>query len=82
LENHKAILLNVPLGLLEGLNEASAAMSISRTELIRRCLSRDLKFVFRFELSHLADANSATAQDYFRWVANIVQSEGVYSVEE
>jgi hypothetical protein len=72
LDTYKPILLNVPLGLLQRLNQASAAMRISRSALIRRCLSRDLEFVLRCELSHLAEANEQSALDYFRWVENIV----------
>ena len=73
MDTYKPILLNVPLGLLQRLNEASAAMRISRSELIRRSLSRDLEFVIRYEISRLAKATEESASDYFRWVKNIAQ---------
>ena len=50
MENHRAILLNVPIGLLKRLTEAATAMEISRSELIRRVLKRDVEFVLRQEV--------------------------------
>ena len=72
MDTYKPILLNVSLGLLQRLNEASAAMCINRSALIRRSLSRDLDFILRYEISHRAKGNEATARDYGRWVKNII----------
>ena len=72
MDTYKPILLNVPLGLLQRLNEASAAMSLNRSALIRRSLSRDLDFILRYEISRRAKGNEATARDYGRWVKNII----------
>ena len=67
LDSPKSILLNVPLRLFQRLNEASAAMAISRSELIRRSLSRDLEFVLDYEVALIARFRADAGRDYALW---------------
>ena len=67
MDTRKSILLNVPLKLFQRLNEASAAMAISCSELIRRSLSRDLEFVLKYEIALIARARGEASRDYALW---------------
>ena len=69
MNNHKAILLNVPVDLLKRLNEAATAMEISRSELIRRALKRDVEFMLRQEVPELSKAKEKKLLDFTRWLS-------------
>lgn len=69
MENYSAILLNVPIELLKRLTKAAAAMEISRSELIRRALRRDVEFVLREEIPCLLASKEKTMADYSRWLS-------------
>ena len=68
MENHRPILLNVPLRLLQRLDVASKALSVSRSELIRNSLARDLDFVLGHEVPRLAKARENAAGAYASWL--------------
>jgi metal-responsive CopG/Arc/MetJ family transcriptional regulator len=70
---YKAILINVPVDLLQRLNEASAALTLSRSELIRRALTRDIEFVFEHEIPGVSKAKEANTAEYGKWVRDIVK---------
>ena len=68
MENHRPILLNVPLRLLQRLDVASKALSVTRSELIRRSLTRDLDFVLEHEVPRFAKAREDAGGAYSRWL--------------
>lgn len=68
MENHRAILINVPIGLLKRLTEAATAMEVSRSELVRRMLKRDVEYILRQEVPALLAMKEQTTQDYSRWM--------------
>ena len=68
MQNHRAILLNVPTDLLERLNEASTAMDVSRSEFIRRALTRDVEFVLEHEVFLVSRAKEQTKLDFTQWL--------------
>ena len=63
MENHRAILINVPIGLLKRLTEAATAMNVSRSELIRLALKRDVEFILRQEVPSLLAMKEQTTRD-------------------
>ena len=69
MDNHKAILLNGPVKLLQSLTKAAVAMEISRSELIRRALKRDVEFVLKEEIPSLIASKEKTMADYSRWLS-------------
>jgi metal-responsive CopG/Arc/MetJ family transcriptional regulator len=56
---YKAILINVPVELFKRLNQASVALALNRSELIRQVLTRDINFVFEREIDRCGTAVSA-----------------------
>ena len=68
MEHCRAILLNVPIDLLNRLTEAATAMEISRSELIRHVLKRDVEFVLRQEVPSQLLAKERTIVEYGRWL--------------
>jgi metal-responsive CopG/Arc/MetJ family transcriptional regulator len=50
-EPFKPILVNIPISLLNELDEVAITLSQTRSHLIRRAISRDLQFVTKHELS-------------------------------
>ena len=68
MEHSRAILLNVPIDLLNRLSEAAIAMEISRSELIRHVLKRDVEFVLRQEVPSKLPEKERTIVEYGRWL--------------
>ena len=69
MDKHRTILLNVPIELRKRLTKAAVAMEISRSELIRRALRRDVEFVLREEIPSLLASKEKTTADYSRWLS-------------
>ena len=65
----KPILLNLPLSLVEQLDTAAGVLNFTRTDLIRRSLSRDLRFVFLHEVPRARQFKEETATRYAAWLA-------------
>ena len=74
METYKPILINMPLYLLESLDNAAAQMNLCRSEMLRRCLRRDLTFIANRELPHLNEAKQSTIRDYAHWSSQTVQT--------
>jgi metal-responsive CopG/Arc/MetJ family transcriptional regulator len=66
--DHKPVLINLPVTLLQQLDRAAARLELSRSELVRRSLQRDLKFVVKHELEEATKAKGKTAALYADWV--------------
>jgi len=66
--HHKPVLINIPIGLLQELDEAAERLDLSRSELVRRSLHRDLKFVVKHEVAEITKAKGKTAARYAEWV--------------
>lgn len=62
--DHKPILINIPTRLLTQLDKAAKRLDLSRSELIRRSLSRDLKFVIKHEVAEAYKARAKAAAIY------------------
>ena len=69
MENHRGILINLPISLLRRLDEAAAAMEVSRSEVIRRGLKRDVEFVLKEEVPSILAAREKVMIDYRRWLS-------------
>jgi metal-responsive CopG/Arc/MetJ family transcriptional regulator len=66
--DHKPILINVPTKLLQQLDKAAGSLDLSRSELVRRSLHRDLKFVVKHEVEEASRAKAKTATLYDDWI--------------
>jgi len=66
--DHKPILINVPISLLEQLDEAADCLDLSRSELVRRSLHRDLKFVMKHEVEEVVRAREKAETIYSSWI--------------
>jgi metal-responsive CopG/Arc/MetJ family transcriptional regulator len=64
MKSYKPILINIPLTLLERLDHAAANLNLSRSELLRRSLRRDLIFITDHELKNLNQAMHITMRQY------------------
>jgi metal-responsive CopG/Arc/MetJ family transcriptional regulator len=71
MKNHKPILINMPLKLLQQLDDAAKRLSLCRSEMLRRCLQRDLTFVADRQLNHFNEAKQSTMHDYRNWSATL-----------
>ena len=69
MENHRGVLINLPIGLLKRLDEAATAMEVSRSEVIRRALKRDVEFVLKEEVPFILAAREQIMMDYRRWLS-------------
>ena len=72
MKNHKPILINIPLDLLRNLDDAASQLSLCRSELICRCLKRDLTFVADRQLHRFDEAKRSTVHDYAQWSSTIL----------
>ena len=75
MESYKAVILNIPFQLLDRLNHAARGLSLSRSELIRRSLSRDLDFVLQQEVPRLSKAREEASYDYARWLEERLEKQ-------
>jgi metal-responsive CopG/Arc/MetJ family transcriptional regulator len=66
--DHKPVLINIPTVLLKQLDKAAERLELSRSELVRRSLHRDLKFVVKHEVAEVTKAKGKTAARYAEWV--------------
>jgi metal-responsive CopG/Arc/MetJ family transcriptional regulator len=64
MKSYKPILINIPLTLLERLDHAATNLNLSRSELLRRSLRRDLIFITDHELKNLDQAKQITMRQY------------------
>jgi metal-responsive CopG/Arc/MetJ family transcriptional regulator len=64
MKSYKPILINIPLTLLERLDHAAANLNLSRSELLRRSLRRDLTFIIDHELRNQDQAKQITMRQY------------------
>jgi metal-responsive CopG/Arc/MetJ family transcriptional regulator len=72
MKNHKPILINMPIELLRNLDDAATQLSLCRSELIRRCLKRDLTFVADRQLQRFNEASQSTMHDYAYWSSTLI----------
>ena len=63
-----AILLRLTPPLLAKLDEAAAALNMTRTDIIRRSLMRDMQFVVSFEMERAAMSVLDVATAHAKWV--------------
>jgi hypothetical protein len=63
-----AILLHLDPQMLEELNQLAGLINIPRSELIRRCLSRDLQFVRNVEVAGLKSVVESSSREYGRFL--------------
>ena len=63
----KSILLNLPIDLAGRLDEAATALGLSRSDLIRRSLTRDLVFLVAHELARTVEHQRQTEKAYGIW---------------
>jgi metal-responsive CopG/Arc/MetJ family transcriptional regulator len=68
---YKPILINMPLKLLQQLDDAAKELSLCRSEMLRRCLQRDLTFVAGCQLNRFNEASHSTKRDYGQWSATL-----------
>jgi metal-responsive CopG/Arc/MetJ family transcriptional regulator len=66
--DHKPVLINIPIGLLQELDKAAKRLDLSRSELVRRSLHRDLKFELKHEVAEITKAKGKAAARYAEWV--------------
>ena len=69
---YKPILINMPLKLLQQLDDAAKRLSLCRSEMLRRCLQRDLTFVADRQLNHFKEAKQSTMHDYGQWSSTLI----------
>ena len=69
---YRPILINMPITLLEQLDEAAEQLDLCRSEMLRRCLQRDLTFIADRQLHRFDEARQGTTEDYAGWSSTIL----------
>lgn len=69
---YKPILINMPLDLLDQLDAAARQLDLCRSEMLRRCLQRDLTFIADRQLPRFDEARQGTTEDYAQWSSAIL----------
>lgn len=69
---YKPILINMPIALLEQLDNAAEELDLSRSETLRRCLKRDLAFIASRQLRRFNEAKDGTMEDYSTWTSTMI----------
>ena len=63
----KSILLNLPVDMANRLDEAASVLRMSRSDLIRRAVTRDLQFIVLHELERTLEHQRQTEKVYGIW---------------
>jgi len=66
----KSILITIPLSLASDLDRAASALHWTRSDVIRRCLSRDIQYLLHYEIPALSSAHEPVLADHKDWVSN------------
>lgn len=61
------ILLRMPIPILTKLDEAAKTLNMSRSDVIRRSLARDLEFIVAHEIERMKEHQRQTEAAYLRW---------------
>jgi metal-responsive CopG/Arc/MetJ family transcriptional regulator len=72
MKSYKPILINMPITLLEQLDAAAKQLDLCRSEMLRRCLQRDLTFIADRQLHRFDEAKRSTVHDYAQWSSTIL----------
>ena len=65
----KAILIQLPSSLVDQLEEAASVLNMTRVDVIRRSLMRDLQYVVSEELKRTRRHNERQEKRYREWAA-------------
>jgi hypothetical protein len=69
--NKSAILLHLDQDFIYTLNEIASIIGVSRADLIRRSLVRDVKFIIEVELPKLQSTYTHISHDYKKYIDKI-----------
>lgn len=64
----KPILINLPIDLVRQLDEAANLLGMYRTDIIRKCLSRDIQYVLQVEAPKSLKIKQNLHDEYPGWV--------------
>lgn len=64
----KPVLIYFPLDLLAQMDSAADLLAVSRSELARRCIRRDLGFLLQHEVSSVANFHNKVQAEHRTWV--------------
>jgi len=64
----QAVLIQFPRALLKALDEASIALNMCRSDIIRRSLARDLEYVMSHEVPSALRNEKEAAERYPEWL--------------
>jgi len=64
----KPILINLDLQLVKSLDDAAHRLGMNRTDIIRKCLSRDIQYVLQVEVPKSAKLKQELNDHYPTWM--------------
>ena len=64
----KPVLIYFPFELLTQMDAAAEKLAVSRSELARRCIRRDLDFLIQHEVSLMARFDEEVQADHNAWI--------------
>lgn len=67
MQSKKAILLHLPIAMVEQLDAVTEVMRMNRSDVIRRSLARDLEFINSVELKQRVESELELNRLYNRW---------------
>jgi hypothetical protein len=68
-QQSKAILLHLPIELLQAFDKAANVFGLSRSEAIRRSLTRDAAYIIERELPKATEEKQRRVDGYRAWLA-------------
>ena len=64
----KPILINLDLQLVKSLDDAAHRLGMNRTDIIRKCLSRDIQYVLQIEVPKSTKLKQELSDQYPGWM--------------
>jgi len=64
----KAILINLDLQLVKSLDDAAHRLGMNRTDIIRRCLGRDIQYILQVECPRSVKLKQELHDQYPDWM--------------
>ena len=72
----RAVLVKIPIALLDRLDHAAEVLGMTRSDIIRRSLLRDIEFILQHEVERTKQYHTARETDYQLWSARKSRTNG------
>ena len=74
-QDYRKILLRLPSDMMDALDQASTAFGMTRSDIIRRSLARDLCYVMDHEIKLVEQVSDRAKAGHKRWIRSLKSSK-------